>query len=172
MSNRIEIAYVSFAKIIVGSLGLSLLVYVFSGVLSQVFFECVQIPSSDVGTTAQLCELYRPFFLLELVTSRSATIMLALVAFLSMSMLVGALIWHKAFMRECGIVGVCVLIVFLSYRYFGARTLLLADFSNQKSYGVLKSVTFKTKCPWRSWSCLSSDNNSLGGTSVPPRTSE
>lgn len=169
MLNRIELAYTSLAKVVLASLGLSIVGYVSSGFLSEIFFECVQLSTLDFGTTAQLCEMYRPFFLLELLTSKSADVVLVWTAVFSFLMLVSAVIWNRALMRELGILGVSALIVFLSYRYFSARTLLLADFSNQKSSGLLRSVEFEIKCPWRGWSCIGSDKISAEGTTLPRR---
>lgn len=167
MSNRIKIAYTSLAKIVLGSLCLSLLVYVSSGFLSEIFFKCVERSTPNFGTKAQLCEMYRPFFILELLTTPSAGIALEVVAFFSLSSLVVALIWNLSVVREIGIVGLTVLLVFWNYRYFAARTLLVSDFSNQKSLGPLKSVEFETKCPGRGWSCFGSDNNSPEETALP-----
>lgn len=177
MSNGIEIAYTSFAKVVLGSLGLLIIVYLSAGFVSEIFFECVQISTADFratdfATAAQLCEMYRPFFLLELLISRGASIALTLTAVSSLFMFVGAILWNRVLMRELGILGVSALMAFLSYRYFAARTLHLSDFSNQKSSGLLRSVTMETKCPWRGWSCFASDTKSSTERTAPRRPSE
>lgn len=156
--NKIEIAYKALVKITLMSICLLVLVYMSAGPVSQIVFECVQDPVADsikgIASAQQLCEVYRPFFLLEFVVGEHVTKVLLYLAALVIGVLGCSVLLRKSALFELSLVGVSFLIAFSTYRYLGNRTLVLSDFAKQKTQGVLQSVEFKAKCPWKGVECF------------------
>jgi hypothetical protein len=162
--------YKSLAKVTLLSICLIPLIYMLAGPLSLLLFECADRLAPDmpdIGGKERLCEIYRPFFLLELVTSTSAARSLMAGLLLSCVLLLTSLKYKTLFCREISLIGISLCLAFSVYYYFSLRTLSLSNFENQESNRLLKRVEFKLKCPWRSFSCFNTDTNPLNSPPMP-----
>jgi len=156
-SHIAEEIYKHTAKRTMLVLCLLVLIYLSAGPLSLIIFECKANPKSllkGIGTVQQNCEIYRPFFLLELITSEAAVQFMVLGFLLSSLGLVYAYRKNKSHLREICIIALSFFFALSVYYYFSFRTLQMSDIETQRRNGVLSTVEFQLKCPWRGFECL------------------
>jgi hypothetical protein len=152
-----EEIYKNIAKRTMLTACLLLLIYLSAGPLSLIFFECVaeaRRQAAGVGTVEQLCEMYRPFFMLEVITSKEAGwIIGGGFIFASALFFLSRRRRHIA-LRELSIIALSFFFVLSVYSYFSLRTLRISQFAQQKQHGLMKGLVFRVKCPWRGIECL------------------
>ncbi|MCO6432644.1 MAG: hypothetical protein J5J00_17460 [Deltaproteobacteria bacterium] len=152
MAIDVEEAYKALAKLTILVICLLALIFLSAGPISVMVFECVGGPgalSHGFGSLPQLCEMYRPFFIMEFITSRAATTFIVAGITIGMSLWIAGLFRGNRALREISIILLAFFFSLSIYNYYSARTLAISDLKKQKQSELLKEIEFRAKCPLR-----------------------